>query len=172
MQNVQISRLGRCSYQQHSSEGEVGRQRGEKRMDTRGRSAWWRRTWSRVDQHQTVCQSQMGGQQGAGVHGGEGVRVQGGTGRRRRKRRRGSGDGARGQQRVGMGMGTRGRAEWCEGAGGHEETQAQAAAWEWGRSTWEAAGGGGDRWVGCGVFTHNVLHIHHGTHPHQGVDQS
>ena len=47
----------------HSSEGEVGRQRGEKGMDTRGRSAWRRRTWSRVDQHQTVCQSQMGGQQ-------------------------------------------------------------------------------------------------------------
>ncbi len=49
-----------------------------------------------------TCQSQMGGQQGAAVHGGEVVRVQ----------------------------------------GGHEETQAQAAAWEWGRSAWAAAGGG------------------------------
>ncbi len=83
-------------------------QRGEKGMDTRGSSQWWTGTWSRVEQHQTVCQGQMGGQQGAGVHGGEVVRVQ----------------------------------------GGHEETQAQAAAWEWGRSTWAAAGGGGDRWVG------------------------
>ncbi len=45
-----------------------------------------------------------GGQQGAGVHGGEVVRVQGGTRRHRCKRRRGSGDGARGQQRVVVGI--------------------------------------------------------------------
>ncbi len=83
---------GRCSYQQHSSENTFGRQRVEKAMDTKGSSAWWTRTWSRVEQHQAVCKSQMGGQQGAGVHGGEVVRVQG--------------------------------------------------------STWAAAGGGGDRWVG------------------------
>ena len=41
---------------------------------------------------------------GAGVHGGEGVRVQGGTRRHRRKRWRGSGDGERGQQWVVVGM--------------------------------------------------------------------
>ena len=124
---------GRCSNQQRSSGSEVGRHRGEKGMGTRGRSEWWRRTWSRAEQHQSVCQSQKGGQQGAGVHGGEGVRVQGGTRRRRRKRRRGSGDGARGQQRVGVGM---------------------------------------DGWDGSGVFTHRVLRIHHGSHLHEGVDQS
>ncbi len=28
-------------------------------MDTRGSSAWWTRTWSRVEQHQAVCKSQM-----------------------------------------------------------------------------------------------------------------
>ena len=33
----------------------------------------------------------------------------------------------------------------CEGARGHKETQVKAAAWEWGRSTWAAAGGGGNR---------------------------
>ncbi len=64
----------RCSYQQHSSENVFGRQRGEKGMDTRGSSAWWTRTWSRVEQHQTVCPSQMGDQQGAGVHGGDVVK--------------------------------------------------------------------------------------------------
>ncbi len=95
---------GRCSYQQHSSENIFGRQRGEKGMDTRGSSNWWTRTWSRVKQHQTVWPSQMGGQQGAGVHGGEVVRVQVGTRRHRRKRRRGSGDGARGQQRLVVGI--------------------------------------------------------------------
>ncbi len=45
----------------------------------------------------------MGGQQGAGVHGGEVVRVQGGMRRRRRKRRR-VGDGARRQQLVVVGI--------------------------------------------------------------------
>ena len=81
---------GKCSYQQHSNENIFWSQRGEKGMDTRGSSQRWTRTWSRVEQHQTVCQSQMGGPQGDGVHGGEVVRVQGGTRRHRRKRRRGS----------------------------------------------------------------------------------
>ena len=77
-----------------------GRQRGEKGMETRGMSQWWRRTLSKAEKYQTVCQSHTGGQ------GGEGVRVRGGTRRHR------------------CWCPWRGR---CEGARGHEETQVLVA---------------------------------------------